>query len=173
MKHLTLLAGLILAVSACDQPAPTQLDDVEPAFARVNGKAVVNSARGSGNISSDAPGRVLTFTAKEHADGSISGHILLHFPTAEEIVPSVRAEVTCMRVDGNVAFIGGRNLPNSGWEGDVGFWVEDNGQGNADDPDRASLMWVNLAPGDATRVCDGSLLPGPTLEVFRGNIQVN
>ena len=61
MKRFALLVGLTMFLAACSESSPADLIDVEPSFAKAASKAVVNSARGSGNIR-DTPGRVVTFS---------------------------------------------------------------------------------------------------------------
>ena len=171
MKHFALLVGLTMSVAACSESSPADVIDVEPSFAKAASRAVVNSARGSGNVR-DTPGRVVTFNAKEHADGSVSGKFQLQFPANDFDWAVLRADVTCLAVNGNVAIIGG-TTDNETFPGDAVFMVEDNGEGNNDDPDRMSLMWVGAAPGFAQSVCD-RINPTPfPLEVSRGNVQVN
>ena len=169
MKRFALLTCVAVAFAGCAESSPTQLDDLEPSFAKAESNAVVHSANGSANISLNVPGRVLTFNAKEHADGSFSGNVLLQFPSNDL---TVHADVTCIQVDGNIARIGGVNRSNSDFAGEIGFHVEDNGAGANSASDRASLMFVSGGPGLAQAVCDGALIPGPLFESFRGNMQV-
>ena len=169
-KKLLTLAVVGLALGCAETATQPLIDGPQLGVANGGGKAVVHTARGSGNIGLEKPGRVLTFTAKEHADGSVSGNVLLQFPSNAS---TFRGEVTCLRVVGNQAFIGGVNLPNSDSQGEIGFVVEDNGEGRNDDPDRATLMVINGLPGLAQLVCDGGFPFFGPFDVFRGNIQVN
>ena len=87
----------------------------------------------------------------------------------------VHAEVTCLHVVGNRAWIGGVNKSSTnpalvGLEG--GFLVEDNGEGGGAAPDRVSLMFVALGPGGAAAVvCDE--FPFRLFDIDKGNVQVH
>ncbi len=135
---------------------------------------VTDQATGSGVRAGTI--RHLQFSAIAMADGSVSGQYNLTF---EGGIFRLQAEVTCLRVVGNQAWIGGVNKSSTnparvGREG--GFIVEDNGEGKGAVPDRVSLMFTNLGPGGAAAVCAGfldfALLP-TFADIDKGNVQVH
>ncbi len=171
MKTISAVAALsIVGLVACD---PVAGPEVSPNFSAGNG--VTDQATGSGVRTGSI--RHLQFSAIAKADGSVSGQYNLTFEGSGNL--RLHAEVTCLRVVGNQAWIGGVNKSSTnpaivGREG--GFIVEDNGEGSGAAPDRVSLMFTNLGPGGAAEVCDGfrdgALLP--TLrDIDKGNVQVH
>ena len=111
----TIFAGAIaLAVVACTD-APVAIEtDLEPQLAR--GGPLVHLATGSG-IAFSAGGtvhRIFSFTAREHADGRVSGQFQLELigppdfgSTNPAITRYLQAEVTCLSVDPNFPLFGG------------------------------------------------------------------
>ena len=142
-------------------------------FVKTPGNGVTSQATGSGVRA----GRIghLQFSAIAMADGSVSGQYNLTFEGSGNF--RLQAEVTCLRVVGNQAWIGGvikssTNPARVGREG--GFVVEDNGDGGGAPPDRVSLMFVNLDPGGAAAVCAGDTGIDRTLrDIDSGNVQVH
>ncbi len=176
----TVFAALALtALVACDQPSTVGVD-VEPQFAK---GGVVHSAGGGGHFTYTFFGqpdtrRTFSFNAKERADGTFSGQFNLvigaplpGFSENPAITRWSQGEVVCLFVDGNQAWIGGviRNSSIPGFIGDeLGWMVEDNGQGRSSDPDRMSTTSFGQGEGDS---CSDQ--PDRFLRVVeRGNIQV-
>ncbi len=157
--------------SACEPTTVTQLDDTDLWVANV-GNGVTDQAPGRGVRTGTI--RHLQFSVIAMADGSVSGQYNLTF---EGGIFRLQAEVTCLRVVGNQAWIGGvikssTNPARVGREG--GFLVEDNGEGGGAAPDRVSLMLANLGPGGAAEVCAGDTGRDRTLrDIDKGNVQVH
>ena len=140
---------------------------------------MLSSVRGSGHIFQNDPDRrTFSFAARQNADGTASGHfsLLLTEPVFGSENPSVtqlQAEVTCMTVQGNVAWIGGvvRGASNPEWVGrETGWAVQDYREG-PDSYDRFSLMDVP-AEGLADRMCN-ERYRWPNVLVDQGNIQIS
>ena len=171
MKTISAVAALTIAgLVACD---PIAGPEISPNLRTHGGNGVTDKATGSGVRTESI--RHLQFSAIAKADGSVSGQYNLTFEGSGN--NRVHAEVTCLRVVGNQAWIGGviksSNIPaRVGREG--GFLVEDNGEGRGAAPDRVSLMFVNLPPGGAAVVCAGGTGVGATLaDIDKGNVQVH
>ena len=160
-------------VAGCEPTMAPQMDDTDVPFATANNNGVTDQATGSGVRTGTI--RHLQFSAIAMADGSVSGQYNLTFEGSGNA--RFHAEVTCLRVVGNQAWIGGvikssTNPARVGREG--GFLVEDNGEGGGAPPDRVSLMFVNLDPGGAAAVCAGDTGIDRTLrDIDKGNVQVH
>lgn len=163
-----ILPLLLLGVVACGESPADVAMDVAPAFAK---GGVLASATGSGHITTTAR-RTFTFTAQQKSDGSVSGQfqLVIHGETQLKI----HAEVVCMSVDGNRAWVGGvvKSASNPDWVGLESAWaVEDNGQGNPS-PDLISLMNVPTStPGWAQNNCDNHIYT-PDRPLEGGNVSV-
>ena len=90
----------------------------------------------------------------------------------------LEADVLCLTVVGNRAWIGGL-IRNSSIPGNIGretaFRVEDNGNGASGDPDRMTTTTGNPRPagsGHAQFWCDENPENRFNFEVVNGNIQV-
>ena len=142
--------------------------------------AAGDSASGHGSLQNNT--RQFSFSAKEHADGTVSGHATLinkNFSgTPGSPAPyRLQMDITCMKVVGNVAIFGGMvkstNDPNLV---DAAFFsVQDNGEpGRGVDKISRVFFWDD----DPTTTGDpmACLLVGPTdfpLETIEnGNVQV-
>ena len=139
---------LMLAVLAACTESPTAPSDVEPLFAK---GGVMHSATGSGHIETTSR-RTFSFSANMKSDGSVSGQFNLVIHNDTQI--RVHAEVTCMSVVGNRAYVGGvvKSASTPEWVGsETGWAVEDNGKSG----DMISLMNIpSPTPGFAQSVCD-------------------
>lgn len=134
------------------------------------------SATGSGHTLAGGQPRTFAFSAISHGDGRASGkyEIVIHAIQAYLMV-----DVTCMRVQGNKAWVAGiirkSNHPAI-VEGSVSyFWTTDGGEGpNA--VDVVSTARINDPVGEDQRFC--TLMPDeatsglPGNVVVRGNVQV-
>ena len=196
--RITALAvGVGLFALACDGASDALLEPPGPSFASGPGP-VVESATGSGQylwVPEEPPVAVrnFAFSAKKHEDGSVTGHAVFvrhdrAYPGDDPPEPSRsswnkgNAEITCMTVIGNEAWMGGYmnsglySTPppppwDVGWEPGVFFYVKDNGQGANADPDVLSL----IALQDAEDFCEDTPEDGGrllTFDIMAGNIQV-
>jgi hypothetical protein len=155
---LFLLFVALATVGCLDGPTDLPFD-ADPQFAA---QGVVHSATGSGHLPSGAEDkRVFAFTALEHADGSVSGQFTLVITapvlgSENPAIGRIEAEVVCMSVSGNRAWVGGvvKSAARSDWVGrQTGWAVEDNGPGNSGD--LISLMNIpSTNPDLAQSVCD-------------------
>jgi hypothetical protein len=68
--------------------------------ARADGTQVIASASGGGNIDLFGTIRVFSFTAEEHADGTVSGEFEIRYRPFGAVI---HGETTCLRVVGNTA----------------------------------------------------------------------
>ncbi len=130
---------------------------------------VVNSATGSGHITSGGELRTFTFSARRFADGTASGYAQV---INRSLDTTARIEVDCLNVVGTTAHMSGVVTRSSNAaEVQVGevrrFVVKDNGEGSTDRPDEISTIPRN--PSGET--CINSTLV-PTRAVEHGNVQV-
>ena len=177
--HPAIVALVCLATVACDEgPTEVPSPDLGPSFAAAGG--VLHSVRGSGHIAQgENDRRVFSFSARQSTDGDVSGQFSLLITQSvlgseNPSITRIEAEVTCMAVAGNIAWVGGvvKNASNPGWVGgETGWAVQDNGEG-ANGFDLISLMNVPGPPGLAQSVCD-SRSRIPNISVEQGNIQVS
>lgn len=139
---------VVLAVLTACTESPTAPADIDPLFAK---GGVTHSATGSGHIETSAK-RTFSFSANMKADGSVNGQFNLVIHNDTQI--RIHAEVTCMSVVGNKAYVGGvvKSASNEAWVGnETGWAVEDNGNSG----DMISLMNIpSPTPGLAQSVCD-------------------
>jgi hypothetical protein len=143
------------------------------AFATVAGGAfaaiVLHSAQGSGHVQFANNQEFISFTAVQHADGTVSGSAEIHDVTAGV---KAHVDVNCLTVVGNTATISGIITSSSEptLEGAQAIWqVVDNGEGNAP-PDLMSIANIyGVGIGVDCRVpAEYDLSP-----VTGGNIQVH
>ncbi|HEX7256225.1 MAG TPA: hypothetical protein VF236_09890 [Gaiellaceae bacterium] len=156
---------------------------VLPATAAGGGGGVVASATGGihwtiplpNDFGVEVVNQPLAFTAKKHADGSVSGHFTYHQIVEGESF-NFGVDVTCLEIyDGNRAKLGGvirtsndPTLPpgNFAW-----FQVFDNGEGANAPPDRSSLIgFGDEAANEA--FCNSPALPRFGPWDVEGNAQV-
>lgn len=178
----TLVLFAVLALAACESPvtAPEASPDLDRVMARGgngNGNAIVASVTGAGHFDIGGTFRRTSVTARVYADGSVKGQIEWHRNR------KVHAEVTCLTVVGNRAYVGATVTKDTSTDdvgGDMMFIVEDNGQGANDPADRLSLAYVNISPvfGYSDALC--ALDTPPTLQlestlmpIEQGNFQVS
>lgn len=154
------LSAIVLASCRSDPEtvvASAHAGDAYHAAARTDSVGVVASVTG-GTEQSFSQGelrRHVTFNVRRHADGRVDGHFVVSLhgparrvPEPRELVDAIRYEVTCLALEGNRAWVGGRIVgprddPYRGGE-DV-WYVED---GTAGAPDRVAV-WI----GRAARRC--------------------
>jgi len=161
-----ILLCLLLSAAACSESPADVAMDIDPAFAK---GGMLGSVTGSGHITTNAK-RTFTFTAHMKADGSVGGQFNLVIHSDPQM--RLHAEVVCMSMAGNRAWVGGvvKSASNPDWVGLETAWaVEDNGQGNPS-PDFISLMNVPTA-GLAQPNCD-SQARAPIYALEGGNVSV-
>ena len=122
--------------------------------------AQVPSAAGSGQCGDT----ILTFSAVQHNSGLITGIAQQH-----DVVTGIKTQidVTCIRVIGNTARIGGtyvRGVPIGSPTDTIVFDVVDNGEGSKASPDQFNKFHVDVCG------CNGQ--SDTTFPSERGNIQV-
>jgi len=167
------------ALGACSSPEGMPTAPERDALAPAAG-AVVASASGAGRMVLEVFGftipQVLGFTARQYADGSVSGHIEYRQTFEGETFQFV-ATVTCMEIyDGNRVKYGGVLTQSNDPTVPVGdfMWFQsiDNGEGAGSPAD------VSTGSGFGTEAeneafCASSALPNPIfLADVIGNIQV-
>jgi hypothetical protein len=147
----------------------------------VSGEGLLQSVGGSGHIQVPGSKRRFSFSAGEGIDGSASGQFSLMidtplFGSTHPTMTRVEAEVVCVVVDGNQAWVGGvvKSATNPDWiGGETGWAVEDNGVGHPS-PDLISRMRLPpvQSPGWAQYTCDSRIFT-PDMLVERGNVTIH
>jgi hypothetical protein len=126
-------------------------------------------ATGSGHIA-DGPRRTFALTAIQQADGTASGQAQLY---ARAFPAKVHMQVTCLRVEGTIAYVSGLNTKAVP---DVfqGIWaifaVQDNGEGAGAPPDRITQLHPAAVQGPNACLAES---PSDWMDVQAGNIQVD
>ncbi len=169
------LAALLCsaALVACEAASEPEFDVPEPSFGK---GAVQQSVSGQGSFIFAGNNRTFSFTARRHADGSVSGEWerVNHLGNASQA--KSHGLVTCFTIfGGNQAVLGGfatsgafSASPNN----EVAWRVADNSEGAGSPPDQISLQFVTAGPGFAANFCvTGSPFIGLN-NVVNGNIQV-
>jgi hypothetical protein len=162
---------LCLMSSAACERLSGPLAGAPPSLAAAS--AAMQRATGSGQLTIGGEGRTFAFTAVRHADGTVSGEFQV-FNRQQDI--KAHAELTCLSIVGNQAWMGGviTNSSEPTLEGgETVFRVLDNGEGGNAPPDMISLVQPGLPPGSAAAYC-AAMPPFPDLiPVERGNVQVH
>lgn len=127
------------------------------------------SATGHGTLTlPDGRKRQFSFSAKQRADGTVSGNAVIHNPDFDF---RAHLDITCLQVDGNRASMGGRVSANDpALDGLNGFFtVYDNGEPGKNN-DTISLVFFDPVSADTCQ------LIGPDdfdqMPIDGGNIQV-
>lgn len=136
------------------------------------------SASGHGALETADGLRQFSFSATEHADGTVTGHAVLRNPAFQVDGHDYRLQIdiSCMKVVGNIAVFGGttRRTNDPGLVDAVFFTVQDNGEPGAEDKISSVFFWDDdpATTGDP-QAC---LLTGPNdfplHTIDKGNIQV-
>ncbi len=140
---------------------------------------VIQSVTGSGSMEVQALGgghwRTFTESARRFADGTVIGQWerVNHVNEAETKSHGV---ITCFTIeDGNRAYLGGY-ATSGAWsthpDNEVGWMVEDNGQGQNVEPDVMTLQWVGYGPGFAERFCRRQVSVATPYYITSGDINV-
>jgi hypothetical protein len=135
-----------------------------PAAAAANGPA---SATGAGHTDAGDQRRTFSFSAVARPDGSATGHARLY---ARAFPAKVQMRVTCLRVEGNVAYVSGLNAKADPavFEGIYAiFAVEDNGEGRAVD----RVTQFHPAASQTENACLTES-PSDFFPIEQGNVQV-
>ena len=125
-------------------------------------------ASGGGTVEYGGTLNTHAFTARIDADGNVSGQAEFQL---RYIDATVHAEVNCLEVVGNEAWIGGTITRSSnptvvGQGLDIVFRVQDNGEGDASPADMTSQLVWGAVPSCITRP------PLGLIEWTHGNVQV-
>ena len=135
-----------------------------------------DSANGHGTLDGN---RQFSFSARTHADGTVTGNAVLRNPAFEVDGKAyqLQIDITCMKVVGNIAVFGGttKRTNDEGLVDAVFFSVQDNGE-PGDGVDRISRAFFWDDDPATTGDPQACVLTGPTdfpLEpIEHGNIQV-
>ncbi len=179
MRRFVALPGLVAAgviLAACTEgPAPAE-PTLEPAF---SAGPVVELVTGSGSFVVPGPDdwRTFAFTARRHADGTVSGQWeRIRRQPGNASGTKSHGVVTCFTVIGNQVWLGGTTTsglfsepPNN----ENAWRVVDNGQGAAAPADQMSLEFVGGAPGFAANYCALTPATPPLLDLTAGNITIH
>ena len=168
-KFIVLFLGTAF-IACADGPVPTEGDIPSPLLGVGR---VAQSVTGSGSFILGGNNRTFSFTARRHADGSVSGEWerVNHVGNASQT--KSHGQVTCFTISGNQARLGG--FATSGIAPNLAaLWhVADNGQGANSPPDQISAQFVGGGLGNVAPYCAGTLGNIPALNnVVNGNIQV-
>lgn len=154
---ITASLALLVAVG-CDRSVPTEATEAAEAAAvtgsrlSADGQPVAWAVTGSGKyVNNVGNRRSLSFQVRRMSDGSVHGV----FQLVGHAQPPNKSHgrLTCLSVVGNEAWIGGvyEKSSNSDLIGrEFGFYVKDNGEGNAADPD---LLHRHVRNDDAAGWC--------------------
>jgi hypothetical protein len=169
----TILCAVVLA--ACGGAAPPATAAKTTAASTALGSPVVQSATGAGHFTVSGELRTFSFTALQHADGTVDGQYELFSRVSGT---RLHGNVTCLVIVGNHAWVGGiqdhgsddtANPPG----GENGFQTVDNGEGANDPPDQLSLMFIDGPTGFAQAYCDAQADAPPLNDIEGGNIQIH
>src|SRR5687767_12945007 len=97
------LVGLGAFLAGCAEQ-PTSVPELQPVGGSVLDNRVIQSARGSGNLTVAGELRTFTFHAQRSADGSVSGEFQI---IARQVDRVSHGRITCMQIFGNSAWLGG------------------------------------------------------------------
>ena len=171
-KAIALSVGLVFAVACADSVTEPESNIPGPSFA--TGR-VVQSVTGSGSFIFAGNNRTFSFTARRHADGTVSGQ-WERVNHLNESQTKSHGQVTCFTiVGGNQAFLGGfatSGLFSTPPNNEVAWRVVDNGQGANAPADQISLEFVGAVPGFAAGYCAATPAAPALNAVQQGNIQV-
>ncbi|MDQ3822413.1 MAG: hypothetical protein M3321_04135 [Actinomycetota bacterium] len=126
----------------------------------------------TGSITLDEFGNSITVSAREYANGEVSGFFILESGAGlrGRSHTRIRVEVTCLEVVGSHAVVGGTTVRASPTEGTVfprhAVALEDNGP---QQPDRWMLFSTDA--GDPANPCLEAIIPA-SVPALRGNITI-
>ena len=183
MRRNGMLAAVLVTMTAgaCDSPsAPDAAEGpgLEPdgVVAAMSSSQAAVTGRVTGSAHREFAGLpvVLSFSAIQRADGTVTGEYAFHAVAADQ---KLRVNVTCMSIVGNQAFVAGTIVdasPNLAFTiGTVSyFYTRDNGEGAGADADEVSLVRANDVPEAAEEFCTERPTLLPNREVLHGNVTV-
>lgn len=166
-KGLYVAAVAGLAVVACDEAtAPLAPQGPELSAAAASPRVV-----GSGHNETAAGLREFTFHALEGPQGDVKGSYKVVLPNGLFF----EADVTCVAVEGNTGWVGGRIRASNAGAVVIGsgsmFFAIDDGEGK-DSADVVSVAVFNAAEGADLAFCADRPLELATFAVTQGNVQV-
>ncbi len=150
---------------ACDTATSPELNTPTPDFGKGR---VIQSVTGSAHITSGGQLRTLSFTARRHADGTVSGEWQRF---TRNLGSLAHGDITCFTIIGNQAWLGGVVERTTTVPGGVFWTVVDNGEGANAAPDQLSLQNVGLSPATVAFFC-ATTPPRALIPIEAGNIQV-
>lgn len=132
-------------------------------------------ASGHGNLVMEGSLRTFSFNAREFKNGDeIRGSFELK---NRQVGVRAHADLDCLRIEGNEAFLSGVLTQVNGVEGsfigdEVWFHVKDNGEGRGDPPDQISLVIVDLDEPPSVTSCDEQMDELELQNIIGGNVQI-
>ena len=175
MSRSTLFAATaVLLLVACE--SPVALPDGTggaPAFVRSpDSPAHIVSLAGKLDLSAyDLTDETYAMNARVSGDGDVDGHITVKL---SDPVVSFKADITCLQVSGNLAWVGAVVTESDATSGSYAaggsFWfrLQDNGEGSSALPDRISFLNPN---GGAARCNEKRTGLSLAFEI-QGNVQI-
>lgn len=175
VTHMLALSGLLVffVAIALLSAAPRSAAQTQEA---ANGQGTLLVMNDNG----DFVRRQFSLSARRQADGSVKGNAVLHnpaFETAKGQRYQLQIDISCMKVIGNVVFLGGttRRTNDPSLVDAVFFSVQDNGEPGRDRDKISRAFFFDDDPntvGDP-QLCQGNVLGDFPLETIEsGNIQV-
>lgn len=175
-RYVCSIVALAVAVGCSSGSRVPGAPSPVPAGSSSQSAGVVASAAGAAHRIRPLPDGelfVLSFTAQKLANGSVNGYAHVDLKTANV---AFDIDVTCMAVEGNVAWVGGIIRNQRGGVARNGavsyFYVIDNGEGGDGVLDRASGIRVNDVDGEDQVFCTERPLLLPATDIELGNVQV-
>ena len=159
--------ALVCAALACADPAVLLAPDVRGFTVDTPGHHAV----GSGHVLSPAGLREFTFHALARPQSGVAGSYKVVLASGLFF----EADVTCLSVSGNTAWVGGRIRATNAAAVVVGsssmFYAVDRGEGDGAD-DQVSVAVFNAAAGTELAFCESQPLELAVMAVTDGNVQV-
>lgn len=148
-----------------------------------SGNSLVESVTGSSHMTvplsvfvpgleGDAEMRTLSYNARRHADGSVSGQYEYQL-VVQGVHDSYHGTIICFKVEDNRAWIGATvdTTSDPTVEGLYSWWqVEDNGQSSGDSPDRSTFLGFGTL-AETIEYCEGPA-PNFIFDIDHGDLQV-
>jgi hypothetical protein len=164
---------------SCDGQMPSDPGlELDAVTARLGGGNAVHIVTGKGSVWYGEPRNQwmdVEFNARQTADGSVHGkwHYQFH---SRKPGGRIMAEVVCLSVVGNSAWLGGRAIQAVN-PGNVGKWfglrVVDNGEGANDPPDQMTRsQWFGVNEFMAWDMCEQMPTDHELQDIPKGNIQI-
>jgi hypothetical protein len=179
-EWLTGILGTVFLLTACGDatnPLGPELGPQDASLAH-GANPVVEAVSGAAQFSApDGDLRTFAFTARRHANGSVSGQWerIRRFD-GNAGGSKAHGVVTCFTVIDNQVWLGGYATTGNYSEpgnSDVAWRVADNGQGRHAPPDQISLQVVSAAAGYAADFCDTTPAGFPAFfDLVAGNITI-